>query len=197
MKILIAEDDKVSRRVLETQLIRWGHDVVAVDNGSAAWEILESDGSPRLAVLDWMMPGMDGVEICENVRKKNGSAYVYVIMLTAKGQTKDLVAGLGAGADDYVTKPYDPQELRSRLLIGERILTLESELQSKVQEIAEALEHVKQLQGLLPICMYCNKIRDDTNSWQRLETYIEEHSEAMFTHSLCSDCLKKHHPEEA
>ena len=194
MKILIAEDDSVSRRLLEATLIGLGYDVVSVGDGARAWESLQTERGIQLAVLDWIMPGLDGIEVCRRLRALGGP-YVYVIVLTAKDRKEDVVLGLESGADDYITKPFDAQELRSRLRAGERIVRLESGLAEKVDELEEALAHVKRLQGLLPICMHCKKIRNDRNIWERIEAYIEEHSEARFSHALCQECMRKHYPE--
>ena len=194
MKILIAEDDPVSRRVLETTLAKWGYEVVTTTNGFEALEALAAPAAPKLAILDWMMPEIDGVEVCRRVRALGSRGYTYVIMLTAKGRKEDLLAGLEAGADDYLTKPFDPHELRSRLRVGQRILDLESVLQTKVLDLQVALDQVERLQGLLPICMHCKKIRNEKNDWQRLESFIQEHSEAEFTHSLCEECREEHYP---
>jgi len=125
MRILIAEDDPISQRLLERTLTKRGHEVLAVSNGLEAWTILQSSDSPRLVILDWMMPGMDGVEICRKLRRATGGEFFYVIMLTAKQQKADLLEGMDAGADDYVTKPFDSQELRVRVRAGERILEAE------------------------------------------------------------------------
>jgi len=197
LPVLIAEDDAISRRLLEATLGRLGYEVISTTNGREAWEVLDSDDAPQLAILDWMMPEMDGIDVCRRLRERRAASYVYVVLLTAKGQKSDVVAGLEAGADDYVTKPFDPHELSSRLDVGRRILSLESELAGKIDELQHALNHVKQLQGLLPICMYCKRIRDDEDAWHRLESYIERHSEAMFTHSLCGECMTEHYPEHA
>jgi response regulator RpfG family c-di-GMP phosphodiesterase len=143
-----------------------------------------------------MMPGMDGLEVCRAARQRGQGPYVYVILLTARGQKEDIVAGLEAGADDYVAKPFNPAELRSRLRVGERVTTLETTLAHKVRALEAALAHVKQLQGLLPICMHCQKIRDKGDTWHKLETYIEEHSDVMFSHALCDECLATYYPEE-
>nr|NIW24789.1 response regulator [Gammaproteobacteria bacterium] len=182
MRVLIAEDERASRVMLEATLRQLDYDVVATEDGAEALARLQNDRGPRLAVLDWMMPRMDGLEVCRQVRAQELSSYVYIILLTAKSQQDDLVTGLTAGADDYLTKPFDRNELRSRLAVGERILQLESRLATKVAELEHALGHVKQLQGLLPICMYCKSIRDDKDSWHRIESYIEQHSEVNFTH---------------
>ena len=128
MKILIAEDDSVSRRMLTSLLSRSGYEVVAVEDGVKAWEILQAEDAPRLALLDWMMPGMDGVGVCRQARKQVGRPYAYLILLTAKGGKVDVIEGLESGADDYLTKPYDAQELKARMRVGLRILELEDNL---------------------------------------------------------------------
>jgi len=194
MRILIADDDKVSRTLLKSALAKLGYEVRPAENGTEAWEILEADDPPKLAILDWMMPGMEGVEVCRRVRAMKRGSYIYIILLTSKDQKQDMVDGFKAGVDDYLVKPFDAQELQSRLAVGRRILDLESTLGRKVYELGDALKHVKQLQGLLPICMHCKKIRADDNSWQMIESYVEDHSEAEFTHSLCSECRAKHYP---
>jgi DNA-binding response OmpR family regulator len=194
MRVLLAEDDPVSRHLVKRLMVDWGYEVIEATDGEKAWEIMRGPGAPRMAVLDWVMPELDGIEVCRRLRKRKGADYVYVILLTAKRQKEDIVVGLDAGADDYITKPFDDSELRSRLRVGRRILELEDDLSRKVNELEEALGHVKQLQGLLPICMHCKKIRDDKNTWHRLETYIEENSEALFSHALCEECMAKFYP---
>ncbi len=188
--MLIAEDDAVSRRVLETTLVKWGHEVIVTHDGVEAWAALQGEGAPSLAILDWMMPGMDGPEVCRRVRQVNSRTPVYLILLTAKGRKEDIVTGLEAGANDYLTKPFDREELRARVQVGARVVELELSLSERVRELEEALSHVKQLQGILPICSYCKKIRADENYWQRVETYIGEHSEAKFSHGICPDCYE-------
>lgn len=196
MRVLIAEDDAVSRRLLEVLLKRWGHEVVSCQDGQQAWEMLQQEDSPRLLVLDWMMPGLDGLEICKRLRWQREDEYRYIILLTAREGQDDIVTGLEAGADDYVTKPFDQSELRSRLRVGERILHLKDELAGKVEELERALEHVKQLQGIIPICMHCHRIRDEKKIWHRLEQYLQDHSGAVFSHALCDECMKKYYPED-
>jgi len=131
VKILVAEDDPVSRRLLEVTLSKWGYEVVACADGQAAWDVLKAPDTPQLVILDWMMPHMDGLQVCRNVRnadERPAEPYVYIILLTAKSQKTDMVIGLEAGADDYLTKPFDAQELRMRLRAGRRILDLLDEL---------------------------------------------------------------------
>ena len=191
MKILIAEDDMVSRRLLEATLIKWGYEVVVTCDGAEAWEVLQRADAPLLAILDWMMPGMDGIELCRKVRRALMPTPPYLILLTAKGRREDVVTGLRSGANDYVTKPFDREELRARVQVGMRIVELQQSLADRVKALEEALARVKQLQGLLPICSYCKKIRDDQNYWQQVENYISEHSEAQFSHSICPDCYER------
>jgi sigma-B regulation protein RsbU (phosphoserine phosphatase) len=142
MEILIAEDDAVSRRILEKTLASWGYSVVVTEDGNSAWEALKTGGY-KLAVLDWMMPGMDGVEICNRVRELKSDNYTYLILLTAKSQKADIVKGLQSGADDYVTKPFDHEELKSRLQVGKRILFLEEQLAKQVEEISHSNDVMK------------------------------------------------------
>ena len=130
MKILIAEDDAVSRRILEAYLKKWGHEVVSTENGADAWKCLQRDDAPRLAVLDWMMPELDGVQVCQRVRNRESAPFTFLILLTAKGETDDIVTALDSGADDYLTKPYNAAELRSRIGAGERIVRLQEELEA-------------------------------------------------------------------
>ena len=197
MRILIAEDDPISRKVLGATLQKSGYEVVETCDGEQALAGLQQPDAPRLAVLDWMMPGIDGAEVCRRLRADRSASYTYVLLLTARGEKDDIVGGFDAGADDYLTKPFDPHELRSRLAVGRRILDLEGALHAKVAELQDAIAHVKTLQGLLPICMHCKRIRDDGATWHRLETYISKHSEANFTHSLCQSCLHEHYPKFA
>jgi sigma-B regulation protein RsbU (phosphoserine phosphatase) len=191
MKILIAEDDPVSRRVLQASLERWHHEVIVAADGEEAWRCLQAEGAPSLAILDWMMPGIDGLEICRRLRRRAVGSPFYLILLTARGQKQDLVDGFKAGADDYITKPFDPEELRVRLQAGVRIVDLQAQLSLRVRELEEALANVKQLGGLLPICAYCKKVRDDRNYWQQVESYITEHSGARFSHSICPECYAR------
>ena len=147
MKILVAEDDPVSLRLLQACLVEWGYQVTSATDGQKALEVLQSPESPRLAILDWIMPGMDGVEVCREVRKRNKTPYIYILMLTAKVRKQDIVESLESGADDYLIKPYDPQELRARLRAGRRILDLQEQLVS-AHRLIEAQMTVDPLTGV-------------------------------------------------
>ena len=146
MRILIAEDDTVSRLLLDTTLKKLGHDVIATENGRDAWGVFQQEHIP-IIISDWMMPDIDGLKLCRMVRAENRTKYTYFILLTALGGKGSYLTGMDAGADDFITKPFDKDQLTARLRVAERILQLQSE--------------VKQLEGLLPICMYCKKIRDE------------------------------------
>ena len=189
MQILIAEDDPVSRSLLQTVLSRWGYRVVTASDGKTAFDILQGTNAPQLAILDWMMPQMDGVEVCRQIRAKPTENRPYIILLTAKASKDHIVAGLECGADDYVTKPFDRAELKARIQQGWRILDLQKTLGRRAREAEEALAQVKQLHGLLPICCYCKKIRDDQNYWQQVDCYLSSRLEAKFSHGICPDCL--------
>jgi len=188
MNILIADDDRVSRRMLEANLRRWGHEVQNVADGTATWEALQQPGAARLAIIDWMMPGLDGVEICRRARARSSARPLYLILLTARTSPQDIVEALDAGADDYVTKPFDPAELRARVGVGVRVAHLQGELAARIGDLEEALAHVDELHGILPICAYCRRIRSDADSWQRIEEYVTAHSSARFSHGICPEC---------
>ncbi len=192
MKILIAEDDPVSRTVLEKTLLKWDYDVQVTCDGAEAWDAIQTPESARLLILDWMMPEHDGPELCQLTRALPEGNNFYILLLTAKTQKEDIVTGLDAGADDYVTKPFHRDELRARVSTGCRILQLQSQLASRIGDLESALSEVNRLSGLLPICAYCKRIRKGDDYWQAVEHYIAHHSQAQFSHGVCPDCYEKH-----
>ncbi|MEW5734172.1 MAG: response regulator, partial [Thermodesulfobacteriota bacterium] len=141
------------------------------------------------------MPHMDGIAVLRKLRSEKPLDGTYVIMVTALDDKEKVVQGFGEGADDYIVKPFDAQELKARLMAGLRIVTLTRRLEARVAELKNALDHIKTLQGIIPICMYCHKIRSETECWHRLEAYLANHSEATFSHGICPDCMEKYHPE--
>jgi phosphoserine phosphatase RsbU/P len=195
--ILIAEDDVTSRTLLAAVLRKGGHEVVAACDGAEAWDVLRQPDAPRIAILDWMMPRMDGLEVVRQVRAVDTERPPYIIMLTTRNEKNDIIEGLRAGADDYLIKPWDAEELHARIEVGCRMVSLQNRLADKVQELQEALDQVKMLEGILPICSFCKKIRDDQNYWRQVEDYVGSHSEAKFSHSICPQCMRKHYPEFA
>ncbi len=192
VKVLIAEDDAVTSRLLKGMLQDWGYEPVIAFDGNEAWEVLQAEDAPPLAILDWMMPGMDGIEICRRIRENPAPASTFIILLTGKVNKEDIIFGLEAGANDCITKPFNPEELRVRVQAGRRIIDLQSELSARVRELERVMEHIKILQGILPICSYCKKVRNDQNYWQRLESYLVAHSDVQFSHGVCPECYQKH-----
>lgn len=176
MKILIAEDDAVSRKVLEGTLRRLGHDVTSTSNGKLAWEILQTESYP-VVISDWNMPKWNGLTLCRAIRSQNSSQYTVVLLLTARGGKSNYLEAMNAGADDFVTKPFDEEQLAARLVVAERMLGLRS--------------HVKRLEGLLPICAFCKRIRDEQTGWNQVEEYVAQHSGAHFSHGICPECSEK------
>jgi CheY-like chemotaxis protein len=190
-RVLVVEDHDVSRHLLEKNLIYWGYEVMPVADGESAMGVLAGEDPPALALIDWVMPGMSGLDICKSVREQAGRPYIYLILLTALGTRKDVMSGLEAGADDYVIKPFEPDELRARLKVGQRIVNLERKLASQVCALEEALCHVKRLKGLIPICMYCKRIRDDHDYWRQIEDYLHSETGTNFSHGICPECFAK------
>jgi phosphoserine phosphatase RsbU/P len=191
MRILIAEDDPVSLHILELRLKAWGHEVVITRDGAEAWAALQRSDAPRLAILDWMMPGgADGIEVCRRLRIRQSTTPSYIIMLTAKSSKEDVVKGLDAGANDYIVKPFNFQELRARVQVGATVVELQQRLAERVIELEGAMAQVKRLEGIVPICSYCKDVRNDQNYWEQVDSYVTAHSEARFSHSVCPDCYE-------
>lgn len=177
MKILIAEDDPVSVKILQFTLEHYGHEVVTSTTGTEAWEKFDAD-PVRVIVSDWMMPGIDGLELCQKVREREKTDYTYFILLTAINTGRDnLRKAMDAGIDDFLAKPLDREAIMMRLRVAERIL--------------EFTTQIRQLKELIPICMYCKRVRDDSNYWDQVETYIHTHTGSSFSHGICPECFDK------
>jgi len=176
MKILIAEDDVVSRRLLESVLAKLDYEVISTENGRDAWTSFLVE-TPRILITDWMMPFVDGPELCRKVRNDQRFRYTYIIMLTALAGRKFYLEGMNAGADDFLNKPFDMEELSVRLKAAERILDLQAE--------------VSILNGLLPTCSYCKSIRDEKNEWQPLEEFVASRTSTSFSHTVCPECAAR------
>jgi DNA-binding response OmpR family regulator len=190
MRILIADDDRFSQQLLQASLSGEGNQIITCAAGDEALRVLTGPESPEIAILDWMMPGLDGIDVCRKVRAMPGAS-TYLILLTAKDHMMDLVEGLAAGADDYIVKPFDPAELHARIAVGARLVGLQRKLAERVAELEAALQRVRLLQGLLPICSYCKKIRNDQNYWEQVEGYISKNTDVRFSHGICPECFKK------
>ncbi len=173
MKVLIAEDDPVSSYVLAVRIRKMGHEVLTAENGRDAWQAYKRD-HPRLVITDWMMPEVNGIELTRRIRKADSNLYTYVILLTALSGRNNFLEGMEAGADDFVIKPLEADGLRIRLRVAERILSLQHER--------------NRLEGLLPICAYCKRIRDEGDHWHSLEDFVGEKTDASFSPTLCPNC---------
>lgn len=176
--------------MLETTLSKWGYTVTIAHDGDLALQTLQQKDAPQLVILDWMMPNLDGIELCRKLREDPAKQSTYIILLTAKSDKKDVVIGLDMGADDYITKPFDSEELRARVRVGARMVELQKTLADRITQLEAAIANVKQLQGILPICSHCKKVRDDQNYWQQVESYISTHTDAQFSHSICPECFE-------
>jgi CheY-like chemotaxis protein len=177
LKILAVEDDLVARKILVQALHRLGHEVAEATDGAEALRILQQD-PVRVIVSDWLMPEMDGLELCRRIRGRVNVEYSYFILLTSRtADHANQREAIEAGVDDFLTKPLDLQELWMRLRVAERILRYSTQVQ--------------QLEAFLPICSYCKKVRDDHNYWQQIEAYINQRTGSEFSHSICPDCYNR------
>ena len=184
-RILLIEDEPGLVLTLSDLLAAEGHTVESATDGVTGLAKAASEPFDAI-ILDVMLPGKNGLDVCREIRQRGSD--VAILMLTAKTQIIDRVVGLKLGADDYLTKPFDPEELRARVHVGIRMVTLQERLAERVAELEEALANVKQLRGLLPICSYCKRVRADGNYWEQVEQYVSTHSDATFSHGICPTC---------
>jgi DNA-binding response OmpR family regulator len=191
MRALVADDDLATAALLQRTLERWGLDVIVAHDGLEALKAVQEDPGIGLAVLDWSMPGLDGPEVCRRIRADPARAHLHLLLLTAREARADVISGLDAGADDYLSKPFDPEVLRARVHVGLRVLKLKERLAERVAELETALSKVKQLHGLLPICSYCKHVRTDGDYWEQVEQYVSNHTDLQFSHGVCPACYDK------
>ena len=192
LRVLVADDEPVSRTVVGAMLRKAGYAVMYAPDGEEAWQLLDAEDPPSLALLDWEMPGLQGPEIVQKLRSKSAATPTYLILLTSRDSQADIVQGLRAGADDYVTKPANEAELIARVNVGARVVRLQAALADRVRSLEDALANVKALQTLLPMCAYCKSVRNDQNYWEKVETYFTQHSGVSFTHSYCPTCYERY-----
>jgi sigma-B regulation protein RsbU (phosphoserine phosphatase) len=174
MKILIADDEPMSLEMISSALAGMGHQVVVAEDGRKAWAVIQTQEDIQVLVSDWVMPEMDGLELCRHVRTLRRPHYTYVILLTQLKGKENYLKGMEAGADDFTSKPFDRDTMEARLVVAERIIELRYE--------------VAQLERLLPICSYCKKIRDEDDRWMPVEHYMNSKTGADFTHGICPTC---------
>jgi phosphoserine phosphatase RsbU/P len=190
MKLLVAEDEYTTRLMVQVILEQWGYRVDSVEDGNAAWEVLRKADGPKIAILDWEMPGINGVELCTKVKMLERDTPIYVIILTGRDAQNDILQGFDAGADDYITKPFDENELRARVRVAERLVTIQEELVISNNELREVLNHVETLQANLPVCTSCQKIQNYDESWRPLAEYTLAKNDPRFFFTICPECRK-------
>ena len=191
LRVLVADDEPVSRTVVGAMLKKAGYEVSFASDGDQAWQHLSGPNPPPVALLDWEMPGLAGPEVVQRIRAQDERAPIYIILLTSRDSSADIVTGLKAGANDYVTKPANEDELVARVNVGARVIELQIALAERVRSLEEALANVKALQTLLPMCAYCKAIRNDQNYWEKVETYFHDRSGVSFSHSYCPNCYDR------
>lgn len=184
--IVVADDDPVGRAIVVRSLVAAGHRVEAAANGVEAWTLIEGL-SPAVAVLDWQMPGLSGLEVLSRAKRSRADGVPYVLLLTGNTEVKDRVRGLREGADDYLTKPCDPAELVARVHVGLRVVALQRSLSTRVQQLEQALTRVHRLEQLLPICAHCKRIQSG-ESWHELEGFLSTSAGVRFSHGACPHC---------
>lgn len=194
--ILIVDDNPTNLRVLGHLLKPYDAELSVASSGEKALEIVK-DIPPTLILLDVMMPALNGFEVCKRLKADEKTRDIPVIFITALTDKEDIIKGFELGAVDYVTKPFNPKELLARVKTHLELKQAQDSQAHLINELKTALSHVKQLKGLLPICAHCKKVRNDTGYWQQVETYIESHSEAQFSHGICPDCIKKYYADYA
>jgi phosphoserine phosphatase RsbU/P len=206
--LLIVDDISENIQVLGHVLDKEHYSVSFATDGQQALDMI-AENEFDLILLDVMMPLMDGYEVCRRLKQMQGKRDVPVIFLTARTEAVDIVKGFQVGAVDYVTKPFNPHELLARVSThielktarktiidhNHQLAAKNAALEKMNAELKKALKRIKTLEGILPICSYCNKIRDDQGVWKKLEAFITNHSRAEFSHGICPDCLQRHHPD--
>lgn len=192
MKILIAEDEFTTRMMVQVCLENWGYRVESVTNGNDAWAALQKPDAPHVAILDWEMPELDGVEVCRRVKEMDVINPPYILLLTSRDSKIDIVKGFDAGADDYMTKPFNDNELRARVRVAERLVRTQSSLAESVAELKEALNQVEMLENGIEICGDCHKILSPYDGdWHGFRAVLENSADPRFIVTSCPACSKK------
>lgn len=177
-KVHIVEDDKTTRRLLENATSKLGYAVKTYEDGQEAWKAFQTD-RPQVVISDWMLPSMDGLELCRKLRESMRESYTYFVLISAQQRSHDnLKQAVNAGVDDFLKKPIASEEIWNRMRVAERILNF--------------THQVRRLESLIPICCYCKKVRNDGDLWEQIEQYVNERTGADFTHSICPNCMETH-----
>ena len=187
--IVVADDDAVGRELVSRVLEKAGHPTATAPDGERAWELIQRL-KPPLAVLDWDMPHLTGLDVLRRVKLTVDRTPPYVLLLTSRTEVRDRVRGLTVGADDYLTKPFEPAELVARVEVGLRVVQLQRSLSARVTELEDALAHVNRLERLLPICGHCKRIQSGEN-WHELEHFLSSSAGVRFSHGACPVCAEQ------
>ncbi len=189
MKILIAEDEFTTRMMVQVCLENWGYRVVSVTNGDEAWAELQKADAPHIAILDWEMPGLDGIEVCLRAKEMDVENPPYIILLTSRDSKTDIVRGFDAGADDYMTKPFNDNELRARTRVAERLVRTQSSLSESVAELREVLNQLEVLESGVEVCRGCRKIFNRYDGqWHSLDDLLKNRTEHQLVINTCPEC---------
>jgi len=188
VKILIAEDEYTTRLMVQVSLENWGYKVESAVDGNEAWSLMKKQEPPDIAILDWEMPEMDGIEVCLRIKELKRKNPVYVILLTGRDSQNDILQGFDAGADDYITKPFNDNELRSRVRVAERIVRIQSTLTKSLEELKMALDLVETFPDNVCVCSNCRKIEGEDASWHQLEAYVDNNNDSRFVQTICPEC---------
>lgn len=188
-RVLVAEDDETSRNALVRLLERDGYHVTVANDGQAAIDILLAPNPPHIALLDWGMPRLDGIHVCWAVRSIPSNPYTYIIMVTGRDQSADALAAFAAGVDDFLSKPLDHLQLLARLRCGERVLGLEKRYAERLVELEGAATRMRKLTHLLPICIECRRVRNDSEYWQDIEAYRADPVNVPSSQGICPACV--------
>jgi len=192
VKVLIAEDEFTTRMMVQVCLENWGYRVESVTNGVDALRVLQKPEAPHIAILDWEMPELNGVEVCRKVKEMNAETPPYVILLTGRDSKADIVKGFDAGADDYMTKPFNDNELRARVRVAERLVRTQSSLSETVAELRDALNQLEMLESGIALCGSCKKVYNiDDDQWHGFEDILEYGADPRFVRATCPACSKK------
>lgn len=192
--ILIVDDHPATRKLLE-EILRQHYHVLPASNGQEALDLVRGNSMIDLVLLDIIMPGLNGYEVCQQLQADERTSRIPVVFLTIMEDDHDEARGFAVGVSDYIIKPISRLRLLARVKNQLALRHKQQELELKNRDLQAALDQIKTLQGILPICSYCKQIRNDHGAWQRLEEYIQHHSEAEFSHSICPKCAQKHYPE--
>lgn len=187
-QILVAEDDPLERKIVTDLLKQNGYEVISVEDGLKAWDVLKGEEPPAVVLLDWMMPGLDGPQLLDKIRSQAALRNLYVIFLTVKNTSGEISDSLNRGAQDFITKPFDVEELLARIRVAYRTVDLQRQLADRIVALEQAFRRISQLEGILPICASCKKIRDPQNKWKTVEHYLSEHVPVSFSHGYCPEC---------